>query len=193
MVWEPSQPNSFRVERFTLTQEKIMKQLVEAVKTVLRHLGDVLVTFASKKKLMAFTFETREGLYVEEAVITLLGKVVTVPTQSNIKLGKHALNVKANDTTITDEFKPGYIFKETENGKELLKWVIASLILAQWGGVKGTLLNNGYANIFYFERADGVRFAVRIFWNSGNREWGVDLWLFGGSGWNAGRVVFSRN
>lgn len=175
-----------------LRDEYQLTRIAKAVKQVLTSLGETIVTFAKKSDLEAFAFQTRDGLYVEEAVTKLLGKNVTGPTETSVTLGRHALSVDANDTQITAELQPGYTFKG-EAGKELLKQVIASSISAQWGGTEGVLTNNGFANIFYFEREDGVRFTVDVRWRSVGREWRVYLWGFDGYAWRAGFVVFSLN
>lgn len=164
---------------------------VQKCTSVLRHLGTITVPHASESELEKFTFETREGLWVEEAFATIFGMKVS-SAGASIELGRHQLTKDASDSAITAELQPGYIFKG-EAGKKKLKHVIASLILAQWGGVEGVLLNNGYANIFYVELEDGRRLAVYVYWFSNDRKWDVYVWEFDGAQWGAEHVVFSCN
>jgi hypothetical protein len=57
-------------------------------------------------------------------------------------------------------------------------------------GKEGTLLNNGYANIFYVEAADGRMVAVYVFWNG--EKWRFFCYELGEDiQWNDGRCVFS--
>lgn len=163
----------------------------KGITSILRHLETVTVPLASKSELEKFTFETRKGLWVEDTFASIFGTKVSAEGAS-IELGKHQLTKDASDGAITSGLEPGYVFKG-EAGKRKLKQVIASLILAQWGGTEGVLLNNGYANIFYVELEDGRRLAVRVRWPSNGRAWDVFVWEFDGRQWRAGRVVFSCN
>lgn len=165
-------------------------------KSTLHHLGIVTVPLASESELEKFTFETREGLWVEGAFNILFGSTVS-PKGTSVVLSKHQLTAYAYDSTITAELELGYIFKG-EAGKERLKQVIASLILAQWGGTEGTLLNNGDASIFYFEDDRGIRTDVLVNWYSDNlyldnRFWFVDVCGFDDVRWDAGRRVLLQS
>ncbi len=163
----------------------------KGVTKVLRHLNIITVPLASQSELEEFTFETREGLWVGDAFASIFGTKVSAEGTS-IALGEHQLIKDASDSAITAELPPGYVFKG-EAGKEKLKHIIASLILAQWGGTEGTLRNTGYANIFYVELEDGPRLAVHVYWYSFDREWHVDVWEFDDVRWGAELVVFSCN
>ncbi len=52
----------------------------------------------------------------------------------------------------------------------------------------GTLVKNGYSNIFYVGG-----FVVCVFWDSGSAGWFVDVWELDDGDWGAGGRVFSRN
>jgi hypothetical protein len=73
-------------------------------------------------------------------------------------------------------------------GPEVELWHIAKLIEGQHSGGSGPLLNNGYANIFYFGG-----FVVSVNWYAGRAEWHVDGWGLVDDFWDAGHRVFSRN
>lgn len=68
---------------------------------------------------------------------------------------------------------------------------LSQLLTAQGNGEDGTLLTNGYANIFYIRDIEGILWAVRALWRSGG-------WCVGAfsverpRGWDAGRQVLSR-
>lgn len=160
-------------------------------KSILHHLGIVMVPLASESELEKFTFETREGLWVEGAFNILFGSTVS-PKGTSVVLSKHQLTAHAYDSIITAKLEPGCIFKG-EAGKERLKQVIASLILAQWGGTEGTLLNNGDASIFYFEDDRGIRTVVLVNRYSDKGFWYVDVWGFDDVRWDAGRRVLLQS
>jgi len=65
------------------------------------------------------------------------------------------------------------------------------LLKAQPKGESGTLLTNGYANIFYIRDADNILWAVDMDWRDGS--WGVDAYSIGYPGrWSGGDQVFGR-
>lgn len=64
--------------------------------------------------------------------------------------------------------------------------IIADLIGKQAEGQEGTLLTNGYANIFYTPVC-----VVRVFWSADDREWHVNTWDRDDGRWLVGRRVFS--
>lgn len=69
---------------------------------------------------------------------------------------------------------------------------IWALLVRQGRGEKGTLITNGYANIFYVHDTDGVLLAVRILWHDG--YWNVYAYSVADANeWFAGDQVFSRN
>jgi hypothetical protein len=66
------------------------------------------------------------------------------------------------------------------------------LMSKQPKGEEGTLLTNGYANIFYVRDLSGVLRAVFVLWNDDG--WHVDAYSVEGlHAWSDGRRVFSRN
>ena len=70
-------------------------------------------------------------------------------------------------------------------------WMIADLISHQPRGESGTLLNNGYANLFYIQVGASV-FVVSVNWH--DSDWFVYVWdLVGHGRWYDGYRVFSRN
>lgn len=67
---------------------------------------------------------------------------------------------------------------------------IWELLTRQPSGESGSLLTNGFANIFYVRNAAGVLWAVGAGWGGGG--WGVDARSVGGPRrWGAGGQVFS--
>ena len=83
------------------------------------------------------------------------------------------------------------------DGKEETTWSeIYSLMKAQPRGPasdEGSLLTNGYANIFYVRDAEGELRAVSVNWHAGYRGWRVSAYSVARQGrWLAGLHVFSR-
>lgn len=69
---------------------------------------------------------------------------------------------------------------------------VYALMEAQKNGENGSLLTNGYANIFYVRDAKGVLRSVYVYWNDDG--WFVDaLDVTSPLAWVDGRQVFSRN
>ena len=63
---------------------------------------------------------------------------------------------------------------------------------AQQNGEKGSLLTNGYANIFYIKDVNGVLRTVRVSWGGGG--WYVYAYaVTHPNGWDDGHRVFSRD
>ena len=71
--------------------------------------------------------------------------------------------------------------------------IIKTLTTKQSKGEDGTLLTNGYANIFYVRDAEGELRAVSVNWHAGYRGWRVSAYSVARQGrWLAGLHVFSR-
>ncbi len=62
--------------------------------------------------------------------------------------------------------------------------LVGNLIAKQPSGEEGTLLNNGYSNLFYTSA-----FVVDVYWSGS--YWGVSTWRRGDSPWVRGSRVFS--
>lgn len=79
-----------------------------------------------------------------------------------------------------------------ETKAEMNLAVIADLMTKQAHGEEGTLITNGYANIFYVRNVNGVLCAVNVRWYGGG--WYVYAYSVSNpSEWRAGRRVFSRD
>lgn len=174
------------------TAELVVKPLVEAVREYAKNLGEVVVKFASPPEMAGFTFTTRAGLWVDGAFGTIFGTDVEGVGTDSVTLNKYQLVQSASDRNIVTEIGQGVWFKGKDEAK-VLKRTVASLVLQQWGGKPGTLLNNGYANLFYYEDESGKQVVVHVRLYSDVREWHVHVWRFGDSQWRAGYAAFSRN
>ena len=71
--------------------------------------------------------------------------------------------------------------------------IIRHLLRGQPKGEEGTLLTNGYANIFYVQLEDNRVVAVHVFWHAGFRDWNFYTYALGGGEWCDGLYVFSRS
>jgi hypothetical protein len=127
-------------------------------------------------------FQTRSGLYVygdfRSGVVSKAGPVAI---GTSYKLDAADLGQDASDEAIESALSKDHIFAESP-----VCAIIAQLIAKQANGEEGTLLNNGYANLFYTSS-----FVVDVYWDSGRGEWRVDTWGRGDRGWGAGHRVFS--
>ncbi|MCA9328441.1 hypothetical protein KC959_01605 [Candidatus Saccharibacteria bacterium] len=133
-------------------------------------------------------FQTREGLWTSNnfndyILSGLSKKKVSV---NEMVVGYADLAQSANDAEIGSELPEGYVFEDVDTFLAHL----ATLIEGQWGGKEGTLLNNGYANIFYV-KVNGEVFAVSVDWSADYRWWGCSAYRPGGYRWRAGDRAFS--
>lgn len=128
----------------------------------------------------AFTFETRDGLYIydDEPMRELLADGATVDPQDVAGMTGLDLLQDGSDNDITSG---GPI-------SEVTRAQIAAAIKAQWGGTPGPLLTNGYWNIFY---VGGL--VVSVYWGAGLGFWHVSAWRRGAHVWYAERRAFSGN
>ncbi len=71
--------------------------------------------------------------------------------------------------------------------------IIRELFLKQPNGEGGIFLNNGYANIFFIQLENGRVVAVRVRWDSDDREWCLGVDDLYDDRWFGGYCVFSRS
>ena len=153
---------------------------VENVKAILRERASVTVEIVQRlSSLTSVTvtgntitphdfFKTREGLWTSSNFnnFTLSGVSKKKVTADEATIGYADLAQAANDAEIAGELPEGYVFEDVN----VFLVHLATLIEGQWGGKEGTLLNNGYANIFYV-KVDGEVFAVDVYWVADRRRW----------------------
>lgn len=127
-------------------------------------------------------FQTRSGLYVYGDFRSgVVSKASPVAIGTSYKLDAADLGQDASDEAIESALSKDHIFAESP-----VCAIIAQLIAKQANGEEGTLLNNGYANLFYTSS-----FVVDVRWRSGDGKWGVYTWKRFDSEWDAGPRVFS--
>ena len=133
-------------------------------------------------------FKAREGLWTSdnfnEFILPCASKKKVSADEAT--LGYANLAQAVNDAGIGGELPEGYVF---ENIDAFLVH-LATLIKGQWDGKSGTLLNNGYVNIFYV-RVNGEVFAVHVYWHADSREWHCRADRLDDFRWDAGDQVFS--
>jgi hypothetical protein len=126
-------------------------------------------------------FQTRPGLYVwNDFHSRMTIKARPSAKSTSFKVNSFKLTKDATDKQIETALPENHLFDETT-----LCAVIATLVSKQPNGEDGTLLNNGYANLFYTRSC-----VVRVRWRSGSRLWRVGAWLRVDCGWGAGCRVF---
>lgn len=126
-------------------------------------------------------FITRTCLYVWSGFSEYILKKAKVITVTSFNISSFDLITCAYDKEIESELPKKHLFTETE-----VCGVIAGLIEKQSKGESGTLLNNGYGNIFYTKSH-----VVFVSWDSDDSGWDVYGWLRGGGSWGGGKRVFS--
>jgi hypothetical protein len=171
------------VESLLNGTSKITIEVVRRLTTLTSH--DVA---GGKHNLRDF-FKTRKGLWTsdnfDEFILAAVAKK-TVQTADTI-VGYANLEQPASDAENSAELPDGHIFEDVNNFLNYL----ATLIQVQWGGKKGVLLNNGYANIFYVKGVSGEVFAVHVSWRADLSEWLVFSVPARALQWHAGDRVFS--
>ena len=134
-------------------------------------------------------YQTKSGLCVWDEFRTLVLKPALQAIQSTgvmpARMSRRLLNESAVDQDIEVKLGRGHLFSELA-----ATIVIAKMINAQWGGIDGPLLNNGYANLFYLPSC-----VVLVDWRAGASvpRWGVDAYRRGGRRWYAGSQEFASN
>ncbi len=173
---------------------------VEVVKAILRGTSAVTVDMIRRlTSLTSFTstshtinphdfFKTHEGLWTSKNFndFILSGASKKKVSADETTISYAGLAQAANDTEISSELPEGYTFEDVDTFLVHL----ATLIEGQWGGKEGTLLNNGYANIFYV-KVNGEVFAVDVDWSVDDRRWHCSADCLADSRWSAGFRAFS--
>lgn len=125
-------------------------------------------------------FKDREGLYVWDSFTdNILPKAKLTKADTKFSISSFDLVKSATDEEIENTLLKGHIFSETD-----VCAIIAGLIEKQPKGEKGTLLSNGYINLFYTPSR-----IVLVSW--GGSRWGVGTWGRGDGAWDSGYRVFS--
>jgi hypothetical protein len=157
----------------TTTLRRLASPLPTLVETeLLKPVTQTIVPTRTKPFNAAEFYQTGPGLYVSRTFADRLDMSVRqsmVPAHSGLGRPYVASLLKANayDKDIREELPKEHLSTFED---------IAGLIEAQPGGSPGFLLNNGYANICYFEDKNGEVFAVGVAWDSAHREWHVHDW-----------------
>lgn len=158
----------------------------------LKPLQTSYVTFVSNTALLAFTFETRPGLWVDTAVTRLLGKRVCIGGEG-VLVRKNRLLYGNQNSLVVENLPAQYQFQGNE-GKEVLKRLLATLMLLQWDGRKGILLVNGIENVFFFQsEKGGPQYAIEIFREPRCVDWHLSVVELGDCEWQKGARIFSAD
>lgn len=154
-----------------MAKEKILKEVEGKIETLMKK------GFDPKE-----FFKTRKGLYVwADFIERIASKAPILAEESSLLLQSADLVEDASDEEIEKNLSEKHFFSESE-----VCSVIAELIAKQPKGGKGTLLNNGYWNLFYTSA-----FVVSVSWYDVYGGWDVDAWRRDVRRWFADRRVFS--
>lgn len=138
----------------------------------------IKVEIPLKYNLIEF-FVNRKGLYVWNNFKDNVLKKANAVTKTEFDISSLNLTEDANNEKIENSLPKDHLFSETE-----VCAIIAGLIEKQPDGEEGTLLNNGYVNLFYT-----TSHVVLVRWNG--VAWNVDGWRRVDDGWLSGYRVFS--
>ena len=154
-------------------------ELVEAKKFL--PLDSITITLTQDHNPNEF-FQTRPGLWVSDDFRRLVrAKAQPNKAGTSLKLNRAKLAKNLTDSEIEATLPVTHVFTEAE-----VCAVVATLITEQSEGQEGTLLNNGYANLFYTASC-----VVDVYWNADDRRWNVSTWTHDDNQWSAENQVFS--
>lgn len=175
-------------------EENARNLLAGKVKVVIEEIVDSILDFVATITVLATAakFIAKEKLAIGQSGIKyhgdnfkawFLDKVEESQTETTLRC--HRLKKWSRDLPIIAELGG-------EEKVETTLSVIHQLISQQVNGEAGTLLTNGYANIFYVRDVDGVLRAVNVYW------YGVGWRVLANTvenpyRWLDGNQVFSRN
>jgi hypothetical protein len=173
--------------RAVVTQPKPTPSILELVSIVV--VSATTSKFVAKEK---FVINTKRNAPVKISYLGdnftdwfLSGSGKTEDPESEQTLRYHKLRKASVDGPIITEL--GGEAKAETTLSEMF-----SLMEKQKNGESGTLLNNGWANIFYIRDSAGVLRAVYVHWDGGG--WRVRAYALGDPfRWLVGRQTFSRN
>mgnify|MGYP001570609160 CR=1 FL=1 len=174
-------------------REEIAKLIVGAKKLALVNLRLIAENIAVKAesfvKSSFFRTDSSPELYFWDNFKNwVLPEILElVPAFADV-LTKTELTKAMYDSEIQDELGNPKPFSVAEFAA-----VISSLVKAQPNGESGTLLTNGYANIFHVQLKDARVVVVGVGRDSGGRAWDFGASALGAVQWRVGGCVFSRS
>lgn len=117
-------------------------------------------------------FTSRDGLHEYEGFedyIIVDGEADQYVTAKSTTIGYVDILEEVKTATVCALLPKKYIFTDVNTFLVYL----SSLLIQQWGGKEGTLINNGQFNIFYVKIPHGV-ITVRICWSAHYAAWDCD-------------------
>lgn len=192
-----------RIETDENLRSEIAKLIVGSAKFVLKHLKLIANNIAVS--VPAFTKDSffKNGpakLWLADNFRTWVLQTIsgTIPSFTG-NLAKFELTKSMCDSEIQKELGNPEPFTPSEFAS-----IVKSLIEKQPQGESGTLLKNGYVNVFYVKLParnashseaggnDSRVVAVNVGWGSDSREWNLDVYVLDDGIWGVGDRVFSR-
>lgn len=165
-----------------------VKQVKRTVTKILKRLGMQTIDCPAQNPKSGF-WKTGTGLWVDSALAPILQAAESLPA-GRVSFNCHL--IEKDGGALDSEIRAkgaGLRAKNTYTPGQFLQ-LAQTLIEAQPGGIAGTLLNTGKANIFYV-LCDGVVFLVRVRWDQHSGQWRVYVWQYVDYRWLVGRQVFS--
>ncbi len=132
-------------------------------------------------------YQNNDFLWVDSDFINRIVSVAK-PVMAGKKFNKASFRT-LNKLTTGNELLEKYP-KDVWDLTDLCVW-LAMKIIKQQKGQKGTLLNNGYANLFLVKGEYEKVFVVYVYWSSVSQKWYLIACSLG-SEWESGRRFFSK-
>ena len=149
-------------------------------KSVLKKVEEKKVVKISEKHIPSEFFQNRKGLYIWSSFTNNISdKAEETEAGKEFKISSFELTKDLTDEEIEKELPKEHLFSETD-----VCAIIAGLIEKQPKGEEGTLLNTGYANLFYTSSR-----VVCVHCRGGG--WFVFVWERDDDEWLEGGRVFS--
>lgn len=163
------------------THEIIKSAKQAEVRALLVSQGTTTLTLTEEHHPGRF-YKTRRGLWVSTVFLhRVVARAKKSAAGKSFNLQHATLARDATDQEIEAELPGTHLFDETD-----VCAVIEGLIAKQQNGEAGTLLNNGYANLFYTSSC-----VVGVYWHADDRRWVVSAWRRNDHRWRAHLQVFS--
>lgn len=163
--------------------------VLATTKQVLRRVRTVVLPERTDAFCPKAFYQTRKGLYVEEAfceqIVAVTRRIESVPVA---KIVIFDLLDMATHSEIRDELPELHVFEDAS----MFCAHLAGMIRRQRWGKQGRLLGNGHANNFFVLGREARVFAVRVSSDSFYKEWQVRTRPMNDRAWDAGQRVFSR-
>jgi hypothetical protein len=116
----------------------------------------VIVTPAQPERLEGFAFVPQAGLSINQLGIDLFaGSIIVPPNLESLVLRRRKIEGSMYDAQISEH--PGFDVFRGEDGKNLIKLILGTAILAHWNGETCLMSDARRSGILYLDLENGER------------------------------------